>query len=102
MDSIWLKPQRSFKDLREFLSHLDGRGELKTISAPVSPTLELTEVARRVLAKRGPALLFTAASSRGIRVLCNLFGTEERVAAAIGHDSREALTELAMQAEYYG
>src|SRR6185503_5722424 len=37
---------------------------------------------------------FTNASPRGIRVLANLFGTEERVAAAIGADSREALTEL--------
>ena len=94
MDSVWLKPQRSFKDLREFLAHLESRGELKTIDAPVSPALELTEISRRVLAKRGPALLFTGASSRGIHVLSNLFGTEDRVAAAIGHDSREALTEL--------
>ena len=54
MDSIWLKPQRSFKDLREFLAHLESRGELKTIDAPVSPALELTEISRRVLAKRGP------------------------------------------------
>jgi 4-hydroxy-3-polyprenylbenzoate decarboxylase len=94
VDSIWLKPQRVFKDLREFLAHLQTRGELKTIDTPVSPALELTEISRRVLAKRGPALLFTKASSRGVRVLSNLFGTEERVAAAIGHDSREALTEL--------
>jgi 4-hydroxy-3-polyprenylbenzoate decarboxylase len=91
VDSIWLKPQRVFKDLREFLAHLETRGELKTIAAPVSPALELTEISRRVLAKRGPALLFTKASSRGVRVLSNLFGTEERVAAAIGHDSRAAL-----------
>ncbi|HUQ52920.1 MAG TPA: UbiD family decarboxylase domain-containing protein, partial [Gammaproteobacteria bacterium] len=91
---MWLKPQSSFKDLREFLAHLEARGDLKTIEAPVSPALELTEISRRVLAKRGPALLFARASPRGIRVLSNLFGTEERVAAAIGHDSREALTEL--------
>jgi 4-hydroxy-3-polyprenylbenzoate decarboxylase len=94
VDSIWLKPQRVFKDLREFLAHLTSRGELKTIDAPVSPALEITEISRRVLLKRGPALLFTRASHRGIRVLTNLFGTEERVAAAIGADSREALTEL--------
>jgi 4-hydroxy-3-polyprenylbenzoate decarboxylase len=94
VDSIWLKPQRVFKDLREFLAHLTSRGELKTIDVPVSPVLEITEISRRVLAKRGPALLFTRASPRGIRVLANLFGTEDRVAAAIGADSREALTEL--------
>jgi len=94
VDSIWLKPQRVFKDLREFLAHLTSRGELKTIDTPVSPVLEITEISRRVLAKRGPALLFTRASHRGIRVLANLFGTEDRVAAAIGADGREALTEL--------
>jgi 4-hydroxy-3-polyprenylbenzoate decarboxylase len=94
VDSIWLKPQRVFKDLRDFLAHLTARGELKTIAAPVSPVLEITEISRRALARRGPALLFTAASTRRIRVLANLFGTEERVAAAIGADSRAALTEL--------
>jgi 4-hydroxy-3-polyprenylbenzoate decarboxylase len=94
VDSIWLKPHRVFQDLREFLAHLESRGELKSIDAPVSPQLEITEVSRRVLEKRGPALLFTRASDRGIRVLTNLFGTEERVAAAIGADGRDALTEL--------
>jgi len=94
VDSIWSKPPRVFRDLREFLSHLESRGELKNVTAPVSPALEITEISRRVLAKRGPALMFTNASPRGIRVLANLFGTEERVAAAIGADSRDALTEL--------
>ena len=94
MDSIWLKPHRVFQDLRAFLAHLESRGELKSIDVPVSPKLEITEISRRVLEKRGPALLFTQASNRGIRVLANLFGTEERVAAAIGADSRDALTEL--------
>ncbi|HVY65110.1 MAG TPA: 4-hydroxy-3-polyprenylbenzoate decarboxylase [Gammaproteobacteria bacterium] len=91
---MWSKPPRVFRDLREFLAHLETRGELKSIGAAVSPALELTEISRRVLARRGPALLFTNASPRGIRVLTNLFGTEDRVAAAIGADSREALTEL--------
>jgi len=94
VDSIWSKPPRVFRDLREFLTHLETRGELTTITAPVSPKLEITEISRRVLAKRGPALVFTNASPRGIRVLANLFGTEDRVAAAIGADSREALAEL--------
>jgi 4-hydroxy-3-polyprenylbenzoate decarboxylase len=94
VDSIWSKPPRLFRDLREFLAHLTSRGELMTVDAPVSPALEITEISRRVLAKRGPALLFTRASPHGIRVLANLFGTEDRVAAAIGADSREALADL--------
>jgi 4-hydroxy-3-polyprenylbenzoate decarboxylase len=89
-----LKPHRSFQDLREFLSHLESRGDLKTIDAPVSPKLELTEIARRVLARRGPALLFKRASERGIPVLANLFGTQQRVAAALGADDTSALADL--------
>jgi len=94
VESIWLKPHRVFDDLREFLSFLDSRGDLKRIDAPVSPRLEITEVSRRVLAQRGPALLFTNASERGIPVLANLFGTQQRVAAAIGFDDTDALADL--------
>jgi 4-hydroxy-3-polyprenylbenzoate decarboxylase len=94
VESIWLKPHRVFGDLREFLSFLESRGELKRIDAPVSPKLEITEISRRVLGQRGPALLFTNASERGVHVLANLFGTEERVAAAIGFDSTDALGDL--------
>src|SRR5690606_25581533 len=83
-----------FADLREFLDFLDGRGELKTVDEPVSPHLEITELSRRVLLERGPALLFTRSSGNGSRVLTNLFGTEARVAAGIGADGVEALAEL--------
>ena len=94
VDSIWQKPHRTFADLREFISFLEDRGELKRIDAPVSPELEITEISRRVLAKRGPALLFTRVGGQRVPVLSNLFGTEERVAAALGADSTAALGEL--------
>jgi 4-hydroxy-3-polyprenylbenzoate decarboxylase len=94
VDSVWLKSHRSFADLRDFLAFLDGRGELKQIDVPVNPALEITEISRRVLAKGGPALLFTRASERGIRVLANLFGTEARIAAALGAESTAAFAEL--------
>ena len=94
VESIWVKPHRSFADLRGFLAFLDERGELKTIDRPIDPKLEITEVARRVLGVRGPALMFTHASDRGVRVLANLFGTEQRVAAALGWDDTAALADL--------
>jgi 4-hydroxy-3-polyprenylbenzoate decarboxylase len=94
VESIWLKPHRVFGDLREFLSFLEDGGDLKRIDAAVSPALEITEISRRVLEKRGPALLFTNASARGIPVLANLFGTEARVAAALGFDGTEILGDL--------
>ena len=48
----------SFKDLRSFIDHLEANGELKRISHPVDPHLEMTEIADRVLRSGGPALLF--------------------------------------------
>src|SRR5690606_27113165 len=94
VESIWQRPHRTFRDLRDFLAHLQERGDLKEIAAPVSPVLELTEISRRVLARGGPALLFTNVGGGSIRVLSNLFGTAERVAAALGAEDTSALSEL--------
>jgi 4-hydroxy-3-polyprenylbenzoate decarboxylase len=74
----------SYADLREFLSQLEKKGELKRISAPVSPRLEMTEICDRVLRAGGPALLFEKPTGHDIPVLGNLFGTVQRVAAAMG------------------
>jgi 4-hydroxy-3-polyprenylbenzoate decarboxylase len=73
-----------YADLRDFLSQLDKKGELKRISVPVSPNLEMTEICDRVLRAGGPALLFEHPAGHDIPVLGNLFGTVQRVAAAMG------------------
>ena len=38
-----------YRDLRDFVSQLEGLGELKRVSAEVSPRLEMTEICDRVL-----------------------------------------------------
>ena len=38
-----------YKDLRDFLSQLEARGELKRIAVEVDPRLEMTEICDRVL-----------------------------------------------------
>ena len=77
-----------YQDLRDFISQLERRGELKRISVPVSPRLEMTEIADRVLRSQGPALLFEQPQENtrrwSIPVLANLFGTPERVAMVMG------------------
>jgi 4-hydroxy-3-polyprenylbenzoate decarboxylase len=73
-----------YADLREFLSQLEARGELKRIGAEVSPRLEMTEICDRVLRAGGPALLFERPAGHSMPVLGNLFGTVGRVAAAMG------------------
>ncbi|MFZ2523721.1 MAG: 3-octaprenyl-4-hydroxybenzoate decarboxylase, partial [Candidatus Ferrigenium altingense] len=47
-----------YKDLRDFIAQLEKIGELKRVSAPVSPHLEMTEICDRVLRAQGPAVLF--------------------------------------------
>ena len=66
----------AFKDLREFIDHLEKEGQLKRISAEVDPFLEMTEIQKRVLEEEGPALLFENAKGSQIAALGNLFGTE--------------------------
>lgn len=82
------------KDLREFITHLEARGQLKRITTPVSPYLEMTEICDRVLRSQGPALLFENPSGYNIPVLANLFGTPERVALGMGQASVSSLKEV--------
>jgi len=83
-----------YGDLREFLAQLEARGELRRISASVSPRLEMTEVCDRVLRAGGPALLFEKPAGYDIPVLGNLFGTVHRVALAMGVEDVSALREV--------
>lgn len=48
----------AYRDFQHFLDTLEAQGELKRIGEPVSPYLELTEIADRVMKQGGPALLF--------------------------------------------
>ena len=73
-----------YKDLRDFISFLESRGELKRIKAPVSCELEIAEVCDRVVKRGGPALLFENVEGYDIPVLINMFGTERRMAWALG------------------
>ena len=69
-----------YRDLREFITSLEERGELRRITTAVDPCLEMTEISDRVLRAEGPALLFENPVGSRIPALCNLFGTPARVA----------------------
>ena len=73
-----------YRDLRDFIVQLEAAGELRRIAQPVSPHLEMTAIADRVLRAGGPALLFERATGHEMPVLANLFGTTQRVARAMG------------------
>lgn len=83
-----------YRDLREFISSLESTGELKRITAPIDPHLEMTEISDRVLRQAGPALLFENPCNSSIPALCNLFGTPKRVAMGMGEQDVEALREI--------
>src|SRR3989304_1641368 len=48
----------SYMDLRQWIGHLEKEGELRRIGALVDWDRELGAITRRVLEKKGPALLF--------------------------------------------
>jgi 4-hydroxy-3-polyprenylbenzoate decarboxylase len=83
-----------YSDLRDFVAQLEARGELRRIRAPVSPTLEMTEICDRTLRAGGPALLFEHPTAGSMPVLANLFGTPERVAYGMGAEDVAALREI--------
>ena len=84
----------SHTSLREFLDVLERRGELKRVPFIVDPKLEMTALCHRSLRERGPALLFERPSGSTMPVLGNLFGTTQRVVAALGLQSTAQLREI--------
>lgn len=83
-----------YQDLRDFITQLEQRGQLKRISQEIDPNLVMTEICDRTLRAGGPALLFENPKGSDIPVLGNLFGTPERVALGMGEESVEALREI--------
>ena len=81
-------------DLRDFIALLEQRGELVRIKQEVDPYLEMTEISDRTLRAKGPALLFENPKGYDVPVLCNLFGTPERVALGMGQENVSALRDV--------
>lgn len=74
----------TLRSLRDFLDLLYESGDLREITAPVDPYLEVAEVHRRVIAAGGPALLFANVLGSLYPVVTNLFGTARRIELAFG------------------
>src|SRR6476620_7410629 len=67
------KPSMAYSDFQEILARLEREGELKRISTPVDPHLEITEIADRVMKMPdgGPALLFEKPKGSDIPLAIN-------------------------------
>ena len=103
----------AYDDLRDWIKTLEKHGELKRISEEVSPELEITEITDRVAkigaragggakasataekyARGGPALLFENVKGHpGHKVFINQFGSERRMALALGVDRLDEIAE---------
>ena len=98
----------AYDDLRDWMKTLEKHGELKRITEEVSPELEITEITDRVskigagrggakgsagkYAPGGPALLFeNVKGNPGHKVLINQFGSERRMALALGVDNLDEI-----------
>ena len=80
-----------FKDLREYIAFLEHHGDLRRITAPVDPELEITEIAHRLLRADGPALLFENVIGFDMPVAVNLFCSHRRMNWALDMDNADAL-----------
>jgi 4-hydroxy-3-polyprenylbenzoate decarboxylase len=75
-------------DLREWIALLEREGELRRIKASVNWDREIGTISRKVLERKGPALLFENIlgheRTRGRKVFTGGIGTRQRLALALG------------------
>ncbi len=92
-----------FSSLGEFISFLEKNSKLVRVSEEVSTNIELTVIQNNII-KKGPAVIFDNIETSNmeqyrrkdtkypaIPVICNLFGTEDRVALGLGLNSVDEL-----------
>jgi 4-hydroxy-3-polyprenylbenzoate decarboxylase len=83
-----------YRDLRDFIGKLEETGQLRKLTEPVSPRLELTAIGDKLLRAGGPAVLCTNPQGYNFPCLINLFGTPERVALGMGETSLSGLRDV--------
>ena len=87
-----MKPLRCTFDLVEKLRE---EGELLEIKEEVDPIMELAEIQRQVVAKKGPAILFSNVKGSKFPVATNLYGSEKRMELAFGKKPQELIKKIA-------
>ena len=83
----------AYRNLKDFINCLKRENELVEINHPVSPYLEITEITDRICKTGGPALLFTNPVNYNMPVLMNAYGSERRMALALGVDHVDEISE---------
>ncbi len=81
----------AYTDLRDFLKALEKHKQLRRISQPIDPVLEITEFADRAVKSNGPALLFENPVGSSVPVLINAFASDDRMRIALEVDSLDEI-----------
>ncbi len=89
----------SIRSTKEFTEILQKNDELLVIDVEVDPNQELAEIQRRVVARKGPALLFTNVKGSQFSVATNLYGSEKRIRLAFGTRPLDLIKKLADTAQ---
>jgi len=92
----------AFDSLERFVAALKRAGELVEIDARVDPHLEIAEITDRVVKAGGPALLFREVEGSPYPVLTNQFGSERRMAIALGARSLDEVANRVRNAISFG
>ena len=81
-----------FLDMRQWMANLEQQGELRRIKAEVDWDREIGAITRRVLEKKGPALLFENIKGyedgRCTKLFASGLGARSRLALALGFSQR--------------
>src|SRR5580658_11231653 len=87
-----------FLDMRQWMASLQQQGELRHITAEVDWDREIGAISRRMLEKKGPALLFENikgyASGRCTKLFVSGLGARSRLALALGFPRETSNREL--------
>jgi len=82
-----------YKNLREFLTRLEQTGELMRVAVPVDPVLEIAEITERMAKSPGGGkALWFEQSGTAFPVVTNIFGSDRRMALALGVETLDELT----------
>ncbi len=85
---------KQLRSTNQFVQSLQKENELYVFNEEVDPHLELAEIQRRVVNKKGPALLFTNVKGTKFPVATNLYGSEKRIHLAFGDKPVQTIERL--------
>lgn len=83
------------RSTNDFIQLLRDNKELIEITEEVDPYLELAEIQRQIVKRKGPAILFSKVKGCRFPVVTNLYGSESRIALAFGKKPIEFVKRVA-------